>query len=87
MRAIQHSRGGSRRQGEPFNRCVFHVALSQPLSRAIDEGDSLSLTAPGLKGSSQGGVGAQQRPDTAAYQAGWQCCSLQPHGEQGRKVL
>lgn len=80
-------RGRSGWQEEPFNRCVFRVALSQPLSRAIDEGGSLSLTAPRLKGSSQGGVGAQQLPDTAAYQAGWQSCSLQPHGEQGREVL
>lgn len=36
-----------------------------------------------LKGSSQGGVGAQQLPNTAAYQAGWQSSCLQPHGEQG----
>lgn len=35
-------RGRSGWQEEPFNRCVFRVALSQPLSRAIDEGGSLS---------------------------------------------
>lgn len=43
---MQHSRSGW--QEEPFNRCVFCVALSQPLSRAIDEGGSLSLRQ-GLK--------------------------------------
>lgn len=41
MRAMQRGRSGW--QEEPFNRCVFHVALSQPLSRAIDEGGSLWL--------------------------------------------
>lgn len=35
-------------QEEPFNRCVFRVALSQPLSGAIDEGGSLWLRQ-GLK--------------------------------------
>lgn len=35
-----------------------------------------------LKSFSQGGVGAQQLPDTAAYQAGWQLCCRQPHSER-----
>lgn len=46
MRAMWRGRSG--RQEEPFNRCVFRVALSQPLSRAIDEGGSLWLRQ-GLK--------------------------------------
>lgn len=46
MRAMRRGRSGW--QEEPFNRCVFRVALSQPLSRAIDEGGSLWLRQ-GLK--------------------------------------
>lgn len=46
MRAMRCGRSGW--QEEPFNRCVFRVALSQPLSRAIDEGGSLWLRQ-GLK--------------------------------------
>lgn len=49
--------------------------------------EALSDWLTRLKGSSQGGVGAQQLPDTAAYQAGWQSCCLQPHSEQGSEVL
>lgn len=48
------------RPGEPFNGRALGVALSQPLSGAIDERVRFSpdwLT--GLKGSSQEGVGAQ----------------------------
>ena len=41
MRAMWRGRSGW--QEKPFNRCVFRVALSQPLSGAIDEGGSLWL--------------------------------------------
>ena len=58
-------------QEEPFNRCVFRVALSQPLSRAIDEGGSLWLRQ-GLKAPVREAWEPQQPPDAAAYQAGWQ---------------
>ncbi len=46
MRGMRRDREG--RRETPFNRCVFRVVLSQPLSRAIDEGGSLWLRQ-GLK--------------------------------------
>lgn len=49
--------------------------------------EALSDWLTKLKGSSQGGVGAQQLPDTAAYQAGWQSCCLPSHSERGSEVL
>lgn len=59
------------------------VWISELLCKAIDEGGFLWVADKALRFQ----PGRRGRPDTAAYQAGWQGCCLQTHTEQGAERL